>query len=435
MLFSDRQLDVDWVLMMDTESNGILAGIADWQPESFADYAEDRDISEDDFPGAKLGLSLMGVWRGLLLAFVIVVVINRLLYGLASFSVANEEGADVTSVMYQVTSGMSSFAVTSVSVTSLIVKLLKFALIGVSVAYVATLFYRWHNYEQNCLLNDAAALHLRATLIRNMGLRHRRSEFQRKAHHEMSGSGVKSELAGGMQYTDAQKLEALNFAMQMKVYINTREALSGDGKVYRFYHVVFNMPSDDDARTELQNVIKEFDKIATNATSGKVAFGSQMMSEDGWRAEYAGSVSVRNKYSFQTETDTGIEKTGDFESTFNADELFVNRQAEIDKKARASKRWGNQTATDLDKLLATVDARATRYDMTIGATNMEVTYKMAFTINKNNQNSLPDMLDKRFNTTGTTVEGTGNMTSITIPLPEAIQKPINAPSIYHEVYG
>ena len=311
--------------------------------------------------------------------------------------------------------------------------LFRWAVILCAVIYLGLLLYRWHNFERDVITSDFAAIMLRKRILRTLNIPAKIREFRRTANYNQGSSGAKSTLVGGMKESDRAKLNALLALKRMRVYVNTRQSLD-DETVERRYRVVIETPFIQDEYEQMQSLLKNFDTVATRMERGKVSFGSQVVSADQSQVEYMDSLVVPDKFAFEVVTDSGVVSTGTYESTFPLS-LFVDRQAEIDKKAGQAKRWGFQTAAQVDDLLATMEAGAKRAKVNVGASNVQFDYTIAFRLKEDVVSKLGETLDKRFNTSGSTAELHGNKISLVISLPDNIKKPINVPTLYREAFG
>ena len=389
-------------------------------PKPFHEYAREHKLDTDVYPGADAGVRLMRASGWLLIAVLFFAMMQLALNWLTRSLMGDRFVSDflfpyVAKVDYYWQFGVYA------SVAALLLCV---------VLYGFFLLVRWHNYERDCVANDWDALALRRSLIYSLRTTESKEAIVEKTRETKKGSG-----GAGKKLTldDKAKVDALNAIKRMKVNVNTRQSLDDDS-IEKQYRVSIKLPFDQKAIETLQTLIKNIDQVMNRLKEGKVSFGSQMETADHRTVKYQDAIIVPDKYQFDVVRDDGKVESGGFESSFDLS-LFVDRQDEIDRKTVSANRWAAQRGRDLDELLATLQMPGKRLDMKCGATNVRYDYKMSFKIDEKRAEQLPEKLDKRFATSGSTADAAADRMSITLPLPSDRKRPINVPTLYREAFG
>ena len=403
----------------------------------FQEYAQKKSFTTETFPGAAFGLSMISVFKFFLKALIIMFVLWKVTeFGAVSLLSEYEGGSFAIELLGNryfdnapllVANVLNVVANISRLLTVLSVAGIVFSIVG----YIVALFVRWQNYERDVITSDLRALKLKKSILDTLAVKRHIRDIWDKFHRQQRSSGAKA--SEGMSFEDESKLNALNALKNMKVYVNTRQSLD-DEQVEQRFRVIIRTPFVQQESDALQNLLKGFDQVATRMEQGQVSFGSQIISADQKQIEYTDAVIVPDKYAFEVIDEDGLVSYGSSDYTFPLD-LFVDRQAEIDKKTQQANRWAFRTANELDDLLTTLELGPQRNRVTCGAVNVQFDYRLSFRLDHNKSQQLPETLDKRYNTSGTTVDAHGDSISITLAIPEDLKRPINVPTLYREAFG
>jgi hypothetical protein len=407
----------------------------------FTEFAERKNLTVDKYPYAKAGLRTMGIVFRLFFATLLFWVLNKgfgFLFGWLSDELDGGEGI-VLDTSKTVLKGIKLFDFSFIlpMATNVVEFLYRITLMFATIACIATilsvcgylllLVLRWRSYERNCVTNDFKARKLKRDMLNTLAVNQSIANIRRA--YAPNKNGETKEIS----FDDQSKLNALNALKHMSVTINTRQSLESEDLEQRF-HISISVPFIQKETNELQNLLKDFDKVATRMEKGGVSFGSQIISSDQQTIEFFDSIIVPDKYAFEVITDDSNVEYGESEYIFPLD-LFVDRTDKIKAAEKSAKRWAYSMAEDMDALLTTLDVPSKRSELHCGSRNVMMRYEISFRPQQNVVNSLPEQINRRFDTEGSTANLAGNRIDIVIDLPKECQSPIDTKTLFRQAFG
>lgn len=423
--------------------------------KDFHEIAEARNFNEKNYPYSKQGLASMKVilkslkWSSVFVFGKIIPYLIRLGTGLTApdfsqvqlsgkpwFDLINQE-INVDAFLNDVKSENLIFLLKNLSATVLIgienicffiSSTLFFTAVLTIPIWIFFAILRMRNYEREILRNDVEAALMKMDIIRRLNLSERLRELNRrisKAEESKSASDQRRKL-------DIERF-ALTTIKRMRVYVNTRQSLNGS-EIERQYRIEITPEYDSEAREKMFSELKNLDKTAENAVSGKVSFGALTESVDRSLLTMRAVTVFKDKYDFSDWVEDSSEDNSVYEGTFKLSHL-VDRRAQVREISHKAQLWAERSGSALDSFLTTSNAKVDRLSTFVSASNALFTYKISFRIDVQNFEKFQESLDTAFGTSGTTVQIKDGDLLIAIPLPKELIVPIDVGTMYREIFG
>lgn len=416
--------------------------------ETFSQFVETNNLDADTFPHAPTGLATLRVAIRFMVA-TLVVWLLRLVSAMLFDNLSGELDGGMIAQPTSATQLVQTDAVLTTttnmlgSATAFLDVAYRFCLLVtviLLIAYLILIVMRWRSWERDVVRNDFRAMSLKRNILSTLAVDKAISAINKRYHQggnwsldSLKGKGGSSSQQKEMSFEDESRLNALKELKRMRVYVNTRQSVDGD-EIVRRYQVIIKVPFVQKESDDLQSVLKDFDKVATRMESGRVSFGSQVVSADQSTVSYADSIVVPDKYAFEVTTEDNATSYGESEYVYPLS-LFIDNTDKIRKAEKGAKKWSFRTAEEMDDLLTTLGIAAKRIEMHCGSRNVQYKYAVSFRPNDNTMGSLAEQLDRRFDTSGTTAEMAGNRLTIVIGLPDALVSPIDVSTLYRKAFG
>ena len=320
---------------------------------------------------------------------------------------------------YEFISGFSKFMIT----------LSQWAIYGSFIVIVFTLviyFFatlkRWRHYERDVLSNDIEAAILKRRILRSLDYRKQLRNAKRAINNSNSNDDDPKKHA---------RVEALRELGNMRININTRQSLDGF-TIVKSSRITFNIPFNEFALLELENLIKDLNLTATRKTGAKSKFGVVETSEDRTRWTIRAQVAVKDKYLFDAEDDD-VDDT-QYESAFPL-RLLVDRKEQIKEVEEKTAMYARRSSESLAMLLTSMKYQVKFIDFVVSASTVTYTYEWTFDTNAPNVQNIPKVVDKNFGLEGSEALIAGNHLKIVVPLQKEYRIPLDVATLYRSAFG
>lgn len=320
---------------------------------------------------------------------------------------------------YEFISGFSKFMIT----------LSQWAIYGSFIVIVFTLviyFFatlkRWRHYERDVLSNDIEAAILKRRILRSLDYRKQLRNAKRAINNSNSNDDDPKKHA---------RVEALRELGNMRININTRQSLDGF-TIVKSSRITFNIPFNEFALLELENLIKDLNLTATRKTGAKSKFGVVETSEDRTRWTIRAQVAVKDKYLFDAEDDD-VDDT-QYESAFPLS-LLVDRKEQIKEVEEKTAMYARRSSESLAMLLTSMKYQVKFIDFVVSASTVTYTYEWTFDTNAPNVQNIPKVVDKNFGLEGSEALIAGNHLKIVVPLQKEYRIPLDVATLYRSAFG
>ena len=442
---------------------------------TFNEYVKAHSLDQDKYPRAEFGIKLVKTMSKVLTLMIIALALGFLFKGAASLinvkppavksaesvNTSNYEAIGLSQLVDDITDsiGLSSDNANDSANTdrylavkdyagyvkntskNLLTFLSKMCLVNIQIilsvvvafmfaAHLINAILRQRSYERHVIINDWQAELLRRNIIRSLGLKSKLHDNKVRA---TKSAGSKSSQT---TYDDRMKTKALTTLLQMKVYINTRQALDGGDSLSKQYRVRFDLPSESAAN---DNLMKELDGVAnavTKACRGVIKFGQPFLSDDRHHLVTRGIALEQDKYlSNLAASEEDMIKDTDYQSVYSTS-LFIDHTEELAKAKEDSAVWTVNTGKQLNAFLATNKTQASLASTKVGSTNVLFSYDLAEdTQLPSSLDTMTKALDAMTTRTGSAVKTDANKLLITLPLPDAYKSSIDVPTLFAAAFG
>lgn len=461
-------------------------------PPTWGEYAEQRDLSENEYPGADLGPDKQG---RLLSSFVwlIVAVILRVLCGVAGgFVSSSDSGSDKTtsapppppeqpqdvpppadssapvgggappstddpqshgSTLKAPSSSFDKFHVDTDSILSTVVHWLTVAAIVFVVimavvfvvrllVYVSNIIHRSRNYERDIISNDREARAIKKKVLASYNVNNRIAEIKRKQQKDANSSSSSKDVTdrviaafshGDVNVDDENKLKAWESLKTIIVRVNTREERMGDG-VTKKYVVKVDLPTDEDIADIVGQKTKNINDVLRRIVGSKIVFGDVMENDTGDFRFTEASVRADDKYAVEEVQEETVSHHDEYEFSFS-DDIFADHSMENRKKYKKVLRQAEDRVDSIGSLLTSDNTRAKLNDIRVNAATVVYSYEMSKMVDTNNLGDFGGRIDNIFQLKGTTVEVEAGHIVITTPLPPKLAQSQNIATLYRDAFG
>lgn len=320
---------------------------------------------------------------------------------------------------YEMLSGFSKFMIT-LSQWTIYGSLVMIAFI--SIIYFLTMLKRWRHYERDVLSNDIEAAILKRRILRSLDYRKQLRNAKRAINNSNGNDDDPKKHA---------RVEALKELGNMNININTRQSLDGF-TIVKSSRITFNIPFNEFALLELENLIKDLNLTATRKTGAKSKFGVVETSEDRTRWTIRAQVAVKDKYLFDTDDDD-VDDT-QYESAFPL-HLLVDRREQIKEVEEKTAMYARRSSESLAMLLTSMKYQVKFIDFVVSASTVTYTYEWTFDTNAPNVQNIPKVVDKNFGLEGSEALIAGNHLKIVVPLQKEYRIPLDVATLYRGAFG
>ena len=290
------------------------------------------------------------------------------------------------------------------------------------VIYFFATLKRWRHYERDVLSNDIEAAILKRRILRSLDYRKQLRNAKRAINNSNSNDDDPKKHA---------RVEALRELGNMRININTRQSLDGF-TIVKSSRITFNIPFNEFALLELENLIKDLNLTATRKTGAKSKFGVVETSEDRTRWTIRAQVAVKDKYLFDTEDDD-VDDT-QYESAFPL-RLLVDRKEQIKEVEEKTAMYARRSSESLAMLLTSMKYQVKFIDFVVSASTVTYTYEWTFDTNAPNVQNIPKVVDKNFGLEGSEALIAGNHLKIVVPLQKEYRIPLDVATLYRSAFG
>lgn len=290
------------------------------------------------------------------------------------------------------------------------------------VIYLFAMLKRWRHYERDVLSNDIEAAILKRRILRSLDYRKQLRNAKRAINNSNSNDDDPKKHA---------RVEALRELGNMRININTRQSLDGF-TIVKSSRITFNIPFNEFALLELENLIKDLNLTATRKTGAKSKFGVVETSEDRTRWTIRAQVAVKDKYLFDTEDDD-VDDT-QYESAFPLS-LLVDRKEQIKEVEEKTAMYARRSSESLAMLLTSMKYQVKFIDFVVSASTVTYTYEWTFDTNAPNVQNIPKVVDKNFGLEGSEALIAGNHLKIVVPLQKEYRIPLDVATLYRSAFG
>lgn len=290
------------------------------------------------------------------------------------------------------------------------------------VIYFFAMLKRWRHYERDVLSNDIEAAILKRKILRSLDYRKQLRNAKRAINNSNSNDDDPKKHA---------RVEALRELGTMRININTRQSLDGF-TIVKSSRITFNIPFNEFALLELENLIKDLNLTATRKTGAKSKFGVVETSEDRTRWTIRAQVAVKDKYLFDTE-DNDVDDT-QYESAFPLS-LLVDRKEQIKEVEEKTAMYARRSSESLAMLLTSMKYQVKFIDFVVSASTVTYTYEWTFDTNAPNVQNIPKVVDKNFGLEGSEALIAGNHLKIVVPLQKEYRIPLDVATLYRSAFG
>ena len=420
---------------------------------NFEELIEDKQLSSDDFPYAKLGPQKKRRASTVLHLTVIAVVIYVAAKILRPF-VVNQlpEPTGVRAEWYNIADNIALIVGGHFDFTGIVIGLFDavetfsyYAALGGSVftvlfgaIYLVNVVKRQRSFEREVIANDAEANRIHKSLMDTMSIPEqikRKQEVINKAEQPTNSSS--DNVFSGLftsknkaNISDVNELAALKAFRNVRINVNTRQDVSSDD-VYKTYTVTFEAPPVTEASDKLEKMIDGVDATLSRIVGNGVNFGGKLQSSSRTFWTLSASTVVEDKYPVVEEV--AVKEAVVYETAFDLS-LLIDNRPKIEKKKAGALKWANDQASTIDAFLTTGDAQVTRTDVQVNASNAIYIYDQPRSFDLKKLDEYKEKFDTNFKQKGSDVEVSSGRVVIAIPLPKQYNLPIDVGSMFRETF-